>query len=218
MTDLPEKDFEDWVKAPDAFKRAREKYGNIGDAASVLFNRLKDGLLYSAAADLVAGDSRSKFVFVKVDHWKAIEHLPSGCSFWTTGEIAIKVGRYRPHDRLGSEYSYYDVRFNSPQLDKLLGPVESLVPEEAQPIDAASAVSPRHAGGAPAKPFWDDLWAAIGALIYRGTLRPDSKQKDIEDAMVQWATDNDHDLSIQSARPRARKLLAELRKAEKDNN
>jgi hypothetical protein len=76
----------------------------------------------------------------------------------------------------------------------------------------------KHPGGAPSKPFWDDLWAAIGALIYKGVLHPGSKQKDIEEAMLRWASDHDHDLSVPSARTRARKLLAELKQAEKDNN
>jgi hypothetical protein len=88
----------------------------------------------------------------------------------------------------------------------------------SEEYDGRRREAPKHAGGAPGKAFWDDLWAAMAALIYKGVIHPGSKQKDIEDAMVQWAIDHDEDLSVPSARIRARKLLAQLREAEKDKN
>jgi hypothetical protein len=64
------------------------------------------------------------------------------------------------------------------------------------------------AGGRPPAAFWDDLWCAIWGQIYRAELVP-SRQADIERAMLDWASTNDHDLSETAAKARARKLFAE---------
>ena len=76
------------------------------------------------------------------------------------------------------------------------------------------AVPPsKHAGGRPAWPGWDDLWAEIARQLYVGDLKP-SKQADIEQAMLTVAEQSADGPKIAVIRTRARKLWAALRKDE----
>lgn len=60
-------------------------------------------------------------------------------------------------------------------------------------------------GGRQPKDFWDDMWAAIGASLYNGDLKPKS-QADVERAMAEWIDGHGYSASESSVRARARRL------------
>ena len=179
--------------------------------------------------------------------WRNVEDLDESYDFWRTGTLSVTFVMEAPLGNRGYKLiTYFGVRFEPVGFEKLMASLRTSVdvaPVSSPPSpqypsgstwvdreygsgfvgaeqseDSPPAPPAKHAGGAPFKPFWDDLWAAMGGLVHKGTLNPGSKQKDIEEAMCQWASDNNHELSIPAARPRARKLLAALKKAEEDNN
>jgi hypothetical protein len=55
----------------------------------------------------------------------------------------------------------------------------------APPAQAAQRQPSASKGGRPAKPWWDELWAEMGAQLYNGGLKP-SRLADIEKAMHDW--------------------------------
>lgn len=76
-------------------------------------------------------------------------------------------------------------------------------PVIAPPIPPALP-SPKKGGRPPAE-FWDDMWAAIAAALYVGSLKPKT-QADVERAMADWITANDHSAADSTVRARARRL------------
>jgi hypothetical protein len=79
------------------------------------------------------------------------------------------------------------------------------------PSDGATAVTslppPKHAGGAPRKEFWDDLWLAMFERLWLTDWKP-KKQAEIEKAMLNWAAENGHSLGPTSVKKPASKLFA----------
>jgi hypothetical protein len=74
---------------------------------------------------------------------------------------------------------------------------------------------PPHEGGRPRKDYWDDLWIEICRQLVHGKLKP-KRQIDIERTMLAWAAKHGHEMSIASARTRARPLFAALTKKAKN--
>jgi len=70
-------------------------------------------------------------------------------------------------------------------------------------------------GRPPRKDYWDRLWAFIAAGSIAGRLVPHG-QAAIEKAMLDWAAANDCALSEQSARSRARQVMAAIGKEGKN--
>ena len=77
------------------------------------------------------------------------------------------------------------------------------------PGEKSATIKPRPAGRPPAA-FWDDLSNNIWGRIFRGEFQP-QRQADIERAMLDWAIPKGHELSVTTARERARKLWTEYR-------
>lgn len=69
----------------------------------------------------------------------------------------------------------------------------------------ATPPAPKAKGGRPPAEFWDDMWAAIAAQLYDGTLKP-TKQVHIEKAMSDWISGHGHDAGTTTIRGRARRL------------
>ena len=69
---------------------------------------------------------------------------------------------------------------------------------------------PRKGGRRPAE-FWDDMWAAIGAALYVGDLKPKA-QADIERAMADWIVARGHEAASSTIRDRAHRLWDLIRR------
>lgn len=84
--------------------------------------------------------------------------------------------------------------------------LDALLPSSSQ---AQLSPDVRSKGGRPPAAFSDDLMCAIWGLINQGDLKPKS-QADIERAILDWASRNDHELGATAARGKARKIYATL--------
>jgi hypothetical protein len=78
------------------------------------------------------------------------------------------------------------------------GPVEEPA-ENPQP-------TAKHAGGAPRKKFWDDLFIEMFRQLWEGELTPE-RPSDIGNAMLDWAEKQGHKLGETSVKEPARKLF-----------
>ncbi len=225
--------FANWLKAPVVADKVLA-VGGYEAAINALADRLRVGLVRAAAANFTVelGEPANGPTVIPPAHWKAVKAAAAD-DLWQTGQLTVWVtGSHARSPRV----DYYGVRFEPSGIEAMLadaskGPTSGIdyaggktwVDEEyggdpsvATPPPAEQQHAPttaKHPGGAPFKPFWDDLWAAMGGQILTGAIYPGCKLTIIEDAMVQWASDHGYELSKPSARTRARKLLAELNKA-----
>jgi hypothetical protein len=219
-----------WLTPSDASIYARGALQTT-DATTTLWSLVTGGVVRMAglSCSLKEGDGAPQpLAGPALIPLRRLPHYTSGGSDFWNGTLRFFVPRANQYD-VSRSYTYFGVRLdpaaliaNLPDLPKpeplpVTAPIIAPVPSSlSAPIPILAT---KHAGGAPGKDYWDELWAAMAALVYKGQLNPASKQKDIEEAMVKWAADyRGDDLSIPTARTRARKLLAALRKAEEDNN
>lgn len=79
------------------------------------------------------------------------------------------------------------------------------IAELEKALASALAMTKPHAGGAPPKPWWDDLWVEMFRQIWQAELQP-TAMAHIAEAMQQWAVNNGHELSEATAKRAARKL------------
>ena len=210
-----------WLAPHEVFKRISDTAVQSIDI--VFFENLRGGLIQSEAentATLHLDGSTSKTGRFKIpqEYWEALSS-PSD-QLWNAGIARFDTSR-------GYELGTYDrttrcfgIRFEQSGVERLVESLAKKMPQastitSAFPVAASqSGEVSRHPGGAPKKDFWDELWAAICAQIYLGSLKPE-KQADVEKAMLDWAAIRGRELSLQSARSRARKLMAALKSEDK---
>ena len=197
---------ENWISAIEARMFAYNEGGvNPTRAATVIIEQAKLGFL-TARAVLAQG---SKGGVQKTNwNWEAREwDIPpwfwegftdegSSSQSWDTGKFA---GRGKAPNGL-RWITLNGVHFLRESLNVLLPVAASNA--TAQPVS-------KNPGGRPPAAFADDLMCAIWGLIHQGDLKP-KNQADIERAMLDWATKNDHELGATVARGKARKVFAIL--------
>jgi hypothetical protein len=215
-------EFATWIPAREAYRRAQEAYG--AQAASTILSRCATGLMHGRAENIFigSGSRRKEYGFdalIPARVWEELddERYPSSLTLWNTNAIELEIRPDAASLHTPSvSWKLFGIRFDPVEVDKMMPPkampAQGKIPEPpaAAPV-STTLPSAKHAGGAPPKAFWDDLWAAVAASLYDGSLIPD-KQATIEKAMLDWATAYGHELSVQSVRSRARKLYALVKK------
>lgn len=81
--------------------------------------------------------------------------------------------------------------------------------KDEPPGEKSAVIKPRPAGR-PRAAFWDELSNYIWGRLYRGELQP-KQQVEVENALLDWAIANGHELAPSTARGRARKIWEEYR-------
>lgn len=230
-------DFKDWITLKAAYDLTRAATKDVHVAATSLLHRLADGVLTGAAEKAIRVDGGATptetpkdKVPVSRDVWGYVldsEAYPSTWAGWKSSDVILEMqGSHRTTFTL----KYYGVRIFPPTFRSFIDGLTEKAPAAAPDIEMPRMVAPsakelqkaiesprsspkpeKQPGGRPLKEFWDDLWAAMAAALYDGSLIPD-KQATIEKAMLDWAALNGHELSQQSARSRARKLFALVKK------
>lgn len=175
-----------------------------------------------------SGKNQRLFPFPAIDarvlhEWGESEYKTT-FSFWMSNDAEMQLHGRSSYYAASVVFRYFGIRFEPTSIFEMLPaePAKGFTAIAAPPpatTASTSATAPtsttaKHAGGAPKKEFWDDLWAAIAAKLYNGDLKP-TKQADIEKAMLDWATANTKDgLSEATARTRASKLWKLIREAD----
>ncbi|MEG8223152.1 hypothetical protein OSJ57_21450 [Sphingomonas sp. HH69] len=202
-------DDDEWLSANDALQTLT---AHMPDA------RASSLIVTRAFAGMVAARAQ-RFIFLGVaqdDYDIPTEFWEGADAFffkkdWMTGDFA-KAIRLNYHDPVAQVY-VYGVSFKRSDIERLAAswPVQRSVED-----DTANASDPnRNPGGRPPKTWWDDMWIDIARQLYAGDLKPD-RQADIERAMTDWVTDNGHDASPATIKPRAAKLWRALQADDKN--
>lgn len=202
-------ELEGWLLLSDALAQVKTVQGS--DAYASLVGGLASGLIRSASENYQLDREKPKGLgAIRQAVWQAIEqqgHLHAK-PVWLTNNLEVSI--FASYNR-SNVHKFFTVRVDPQGVARML-PVQSRPSPASR--HAAIAVAP-HAGGRPRKDYWDRLWAHIAAELYSGRLVP-SRQAAIEQAMLDWAAANDCALSEQSARSRARLVMAAI--SEKDKN
>lgn len=140
----------------------------------------------------------------KSNTWIHVSAIPWKDDFWVSGN-------YEPDEPLDADLRKPDrdefqnylnaVRFEPDPILSFCLRAGTSSTSSSEP--ATKALSSK--GGRPPKAFWEQLWPAIAAQLYVGDLQP-KKQADIEKAMNEWLTANNHDAGESTVRRAARAL------------
>ena len=209
MGDMTKEEFEQWLTPTQAFDALSGQWGSV-TTYHALTERLRNDLLHACSEVAIVtkyGREISREVMdpIPFHHWR--ENVGPGyrASFWRTGNFEIRSSG--GHD---SSFTYIGTRFDPGAVHALIERLHtpSLI---ATPRLGADPQTPpaKHAGGAPPKAWWDDLWIEIFRQIHCGDLQF-KRQADIEKAMLDWANANGHKMSETTARNAARKLFNAL--------
>jgi hypothetical protein len=194
----------DWISAAEALERI-EKVSGLDAARRTICSRAHAGLIEAKAARLIWHKRTKDDCIVPKEFW------------WARGEAALKqnwaAGDFETW--IDREYHLlaYGVSFARAGIDAIVEAAAG-APREA-PSEPAQAVPQGNAGGRPPAAWWDDLWVEMCRQLYVGDLKP-NRQADIEDAMMKWAAANEHDVSVSTIRPRARKLWFAIEKEDRN--
>lgn len=150
--------------------------------------------------------------FIPKGYWRSMSK--AGSDLWGAGyaRFWLPKGHYdKPahYQAFGIKLNPDDVRANLPSPDPKIESINR--PKSADPIKLAGpAPTPKtnNKGGRPRFHYWDNIWIEVCAYIHEQGIP--AKQADIENAMLDWAEANGHELSVSSVRPKARKLLQRL--------
>jgi len=169
------------------------KSSTVQKPSEVLLRRLGAGLI-RARARSIQMDGREEFEgLVPAEFWAGGDEAFE-ISDWATGDFVR-----RPN--LGW-HVIYAAEFDRQQIEAMcdLG------------LPASDEKSTR---GRPKFDWWEDLWVEIAASLYVGDLKPRC-QADLQNAILDWATRQGHELGATAAKDRARKLWAAIQA--KDGN
>jgi hypothetical protein len=227
-----------WFQPRQALKLVQTAYPDIKMAAKVILERLRGGLLKSGAK--TSSWEHENFLptapcVVPTEYWSRL--ADTSADWWDTGNIRIKV--YIQSRTSSVTGRYFGIRFEPkgiqeiiaeapPQLARKEGSgseaemksafpeIGSAKPGSVTPLapsadSQSSKANTPNKGGAPRKAFWDDLLIAMFLKIWSDNWAPKT-QAEIQRAMLDWASDHDHQLSETSVRETAKKLFIALRR------
>lgn len=160
-------------------------------------SRAHYGLILTRTTNLFVDDRETPGNPIPNEFWWS-EGREAMTQNWASGDFSTWINQK-------AHWKAYGVEFEHSGIMALIGnplPV---------PVKAPQIVL----GGRPPQTWWDDLWCAITAQIYRGEFVP-NRQADIEKAMMAWAAANGHDVAESTVRPKARKLLIALNKEDEN--
>lgn len=189
---------------------------NAQDARTIIHTNMGASAL--RAGDVLIEQCKLGFIAAKAIIWQqtspgmphdwAIEEREKDIPAWFWSDFLIpkessqdwEIGTFLGHG-MGPDgvcwITLKAVHFYRPSIDAI---------KVGVPVAQITENKPRPAGRPPAA-FWDDLWNEIWGRVYEGDFNP-KRQSEIEAAMLQWASDNGHKLSVSVARERARKMWA----------
>jgi hypothetical protein len=222
---LTPKIFASWMLPHDALTLVTEVI--VGAPPSrVILERLKGGLVKAAAIrsstrGVLGGVTHADLVEIPGEYWEGLLSE----DFWNSGDAHFNLRAGYGVGLDAESVRCFGIRIEPTGIEELVAglPKRKTIVQTSQPASnlgpttASSSEPPREPSkaGRPRKDFWDALWIEICSQMYVGELKPD-KQAKIEKAMLDWASANDHELSNQAARTRARMLLAAISKKDKN--
>jgi hypothetical protein len=174
-------------------------------AKTILYEHMRGGMIRTAckwisteaSGDVALGKPGPHFL--KPESWAHLQNA----DFWETGFARFFIPAAQLED--AQTLRCFDVLLEPIGVRESV-PAQMVKPEEGEPSSVSPTIERR---GRLRKEFWDDLLIAIFKKIYDGDLKPKT-QADIERAMLQWVTENGHELGDSAVRAPARKLFKAL--------
>ncbi len=221
-------DYATWI-TPRAALELLRGLGDRSDSKVAISNRLQHGLIRAGVSYSSCEGKKTGYAEVAANVWQhaLLGNAWDTSSLWTTADIAIFI----PTDAIYNVRTLhlFGVRFDPAGIRALIPPdveppARSRPRDEPPPPNRELAIEPApgrltsesaNKGGNPGKLWWDDLWVEMCRRIYAEGL-PHNTQAEIERAMMDWAANNGHEMSEQSARTRARKLFRALQAEDKN--
>ena len=218
---LTAKVFATWLHPHEALSLVSERVSGISPTAKIL-DRLKAGIIRAAAEQSVKrsgfGTTTTESYFeIPNAYWEGLQSE----AFWQSGDAHFDLRGAYQFTIENDSARCFGIRFDPIGIRKLVAnlpkkmpaPVPILKPPPSPPMakqvpPLKPAVNP---GGRPRKEFWDDLLIAIFAKAWLGNWQP-KHQADVEKAMLDWASKNNHELGETSVKGPAKKLFELLKK------
>jgi len=207
-----------WLTPRDAVNLVGQDMQNWDIAAETILRRVDAGLIrahFKTGTVLESGkiDKLKDFFVVPggVKKAWADSSVPYTLPFWTSGdaEVHLKLRQAGTYDRT-QIWTLFGIRFDPAGINDLLNkPAKLPEPYPSSPSltpPSPSPETPKHAGGAPRKEFWDDLWLAMFKRLWVENWQP-KNQAEVEKAMLDWAAENGKDLGPTSVKTPAKKLF-----------
>jgi hypothetical protein len=204
---LAAEDIADWLTPSHAVEILDAVYGEGYLSKRTLLGRLIGSKVEAVSEEtVIKARSEKRYAFHTIDpeDWLRID---TSDNFWITGDLIFSRGS--SYNSTDENISHYAVKFEPNSVRDIIkdaGPKPTPTTPTKSGVAVTPDTSPKNKGGAPRKEWWDDFWIAICGRIYEGDLKP-SSQADLERAMLDWASANDHDMSESSAKTAARKLF-----------
>jgi hypothetical protein len=215
-------EFSRWLPPADALE-AIKPVMDFHTGCPAIVNLLRHGVIRAAGRryyrrELGRDRDRGEFIVIPEIYWEAEWATNWKSQFWFSGQVEFQP---YPTDRTGSRsiYGFIGIRFEPTLVGELCptpapaAPTLSRAQLEAVVIDTLARDGarklaeqpPRHPGGRPALPFWEDAILAVAATIHLGDFKPES-QADVARALADWISDHDHDAGDTAIKERARKI------------
>jgi len=217
---LTEEAYRDWIRPQDAILRLAPRHPD--SIKKTIQGRVAAGRLllgFECLTDLTQ-HNRPNWVhaILKPNRWldKADDRFWDFGDFeaTTTDEDTQEIGRYyiqgvrfEPIGFAKLEDQLRRPAVLSPPAILQMSPTQRALStsERRKDADATPLDKDAHFKGRPSKVFWDELWAAMAIQLYSGDLQP-QRQADIERAMADWISANNHSATESGVRERAKTL------------
>jgi hypothetical protein len=190
----------EWIAAAEAARLLKPVFNNEYMAQMTICKRAHNGLIRARAERLMVAEKVRNNSEIPKEFWWAEGH-EALTQNWPTGDFDTWIDRGEVH------LQAFGVSFFRADVEKMIPARQS----EAAAAGSKAANVPK--GGRPKADWWEDLWIEICRQLYVGDLKPKT-QADIERAMHQWISDNDHTAGGTTVRDRASKLWRAISKVE----
>lgn len=203
---ISDEEFSGWIIPRSAV--AALYYLDRDTAILQIYERLRYGNLLACARKVYRDSETLEFSIIFPETWANSESGILESSFWDTGDMTLyTMAPVSSPKRLAA---FFGVRLDPVEFAQMVHtppPSTHLKAESLpSPISNPEKVTAPERRGRPPKEWWGDLWVEMCRQIYAGDLQPKT-QADIERAMLNWATSNEHEMSEATARKAARKLF-----------
>jgi hypothetical protein len=199
-----------WLSPSEALARAQQIFGD--GAQAIIWERLCGGIIKAIATTLSRATPPSAEPHltstpteIPARYWAYFFSHQGNLNFWRSGDARFYFTAEQRHTASPTIIRCFGIKLDPSAIQQML----IGAPATTAPAPMSAAPPAKNKGGRPLYNFWDDLWIEVCAHIHEQGI-PD-RQVDIENAMLTWAAENGHDLSVSSVRPKARKLLQRLR-------
>lgn len=223
---LTQAEFARWLSPGEAARRVAKSTGDWNGAYRTLIRRADSGKIkmHAETTEWKQGSKGGSFVDYGpipaelISIWEKSSHLGS-FSFWQDGDAELETRGGHSMHSVPIRWRLFGIRFDPDGVAKITGgyPAEALGQAPPKPTPAITpetvpmSGTAKHAGGAPRKEFWDDLWLAMFEKAWVDNWQP-QKAPEIQKAMLNWADERGYELSLGSVKEPAKKLLLLLKK------